>query len=783
MFFRFFFFLFFLSSFCFAFESFKVSNVCVRGLLLEKDTVIVLHTIKKYQRDFTLTVPKASFIIKELDNLNFFTYVYLERFKRNLCVILIKNLKVTNIYLKIPHFKKKEILNILKKDVNFNRNFFNLRNVCLFRNIIKYALYIKHFHTIELHVCYKINLHVDSVFFYIYTRKEKKTKFKDTFTKIKYFVFTDVLDVEFKKFKNLNSSLFHFDYKLSTVALLDINIVRFNCFNNGFIFFNVANLQSRPSLDLSFVVVLLAIEKGDRFFTHTIVAKTNCLQQHFYFFYMNFFDRNIQGSVYCREFYIRIRNSIYYNLMCKGFFYNKINFDTFLDTKNRLVNVVFKIFCNKRIVVKELKFKGNLLLRDDVLKKNFKTNTDFWCSSKILNIFSRDLCVKKKIIFKGPCFFTKRRNFFFEWFDLLYYINESKKTEIVGDVVYSFIDGLMFKIHANLPKCVGTGTDVNFIFEKNKILKNYNYVMYNSNFYKEIGFGFKFYYFKKNIYEKFIFFKYNLNTCGCNLFLTLPVLKNELKFYLGYDATSVVCDDMLSLKNISKFFTYEGFILEECYFNLTFKQECLNDKKFPTRGFVQNIKIHLTVPVMSFLNYYKYDHSVNFFRSIVNNYFVFNTKINFGFFNTYTQYTTLPFYKNYFLGGISQLCGYSDNSVGRICCSRVYGIANNKKTYRYYNVGGNLFLTARFALIFSNLTYIFKDNIRIFLFLDYGFIHNTQKTHCSDITHRKNYCKSLGIGVIWDSPFGVPLEFSVGVPIQNLEGFKKQLFTITFYKY
>jgi outer membrane protein insertion porin family len=119
----------------------------------------------------------------------------------------------------------------------------------------------------------------------------------------------------------------------------------------------------------------------------------------------------------------------------------------------------------------------------------------------------------------------------------------------------------------------------------------------------------------------------------------------------------------------------------------------------------------------------------------------------------------LPFFKNYFAGGVSSIRGYRLNTVGP---RDAYGDPR----------GGD-------RKLLSNLEYLFPfpglnndRSVRLSAFFDAGEVADN-KYDANSLRY------STGMALAWVSPFG-PLKFSLAVPLVNKTGDHRQIFQFTF---
>jgi outer membrane protein insertion porin family len=118
----------------------------------------------------------------------------------------------------------------------------------------------------------------------------------------------------------------------------------------------------------------------------------------------------------------------------------------------------------------------------------------------------------------------------------------------------------------------------------------------------------------------------------------------------------------------------------------------------------------------------------------------------------------LPFFKNYYLGGVTSLRGYGTSTIG-------------PKYEDNTPVGGSKRVLGNAELLFPFPGMANEKSIRISAFMDAGTVG--QSYNFSD------WRAAAGVGVLWVSPFG-PLKISVAQPFRMQPGDTKQRIQFTF---
>ncbi|AKS40816.1 outer membrane protein assembly factor BamA [Wenzhouxiangella marina] len=120
----------------------------------------------------------------------------------------------------------------------------------------------------------------------------------------------------------------------------------------------------------------------------------------------------------------------------------------------------------------------------------------------------------------------------------------------------------------------------------------------------------------------------------------------------------------------------------------------------------------------------------------------------------------LPFYEHYYGGGVSDIRGFDDNSLG-------------PKDQFCRSVGGDLKVAAGLELAFP-LPFVESSGTRLALFIDAGNVYRDWDSFDTDLIRA-----SAGIALTWRAPVG-PIIINLARPIRKLDGDDTQSLQFTF---
>jgi len=198
--------------------------------------------------------------------------------------------------------------------------------------------------------------------------------------------------------------------------------------------------------------------------------------------------------------------------------------------------------------------------------------------------------------------------------------------------------------------------------------------------------------------------------------------------------------------------TLHGDNFNEGRLTLGWGRNSYDQLPFPNRGTNQQFTALIALPLdRQSLSYYKTSYSAHLYQPLFNG-FILSLLGNVAYGNGFSN-NSLPFFENYFAGGIAQpggiVRGYESYSLGP---QDNFG----------NSMGANLLTTASAGII---LPYPFsRDTVRTSIFADAGnvFAYGTPVALRGTDAGPLRY--SAGVSIDWRSPFG-PLAFSLAKPL------------------
>jgi outer membrane protein insertion porin family len=180
---------------------------------------------------------------------------------------------------------------------------------------------------------------------------------------------------------------------------------------------------------------------------------------------------------------------------------------------------------------------------------------------------------------------------------------------------------------------------------------------------------------------------------------------------------------------------------------------------FPSRGGTQRLSAEATLP-SSDLEYYKIEYSHKRYFPISES-LTLALKGEIGYGDGYGDTNKLPFFKNYFGGGVKSVRGYKDYSLG-------------PRDSNEDPLGGNMKLFGNVEVLFPEPLGLAPETVRMGVFFDLGNVYDTDgDVNIGDLRY------STGLSLKWLSPMG-PLGFVLALPLNEEGDDETENFQFTF---
>ena len=357
-----------------------------------------------------------------------------------------------------------------------------------------------------------------------------------------------------------------------------------------------------------------------------------------------------------------------------------------------------------------------------------------------------------------------------KWLDLDCIIEEDNSTSsATAELGYGDPDGFIVNLMLNKNNVFGTGNKLSLQFNRSKSEKTYKIFhswphlsLRGDNATAKI-------YYTKFTPGKTNISQYHTDSYGMNLSYGIPLADNTgFNMGLGFEHMK-----LSSLENtpeeISTYISNYGDIFNQLKLSFSLVHSTIDNSYMPIYGVRRNLSLETAVPyqnVDNVLSYYKINFTNNWYKPLYTlangGKFIFlsNTKLGYGA-GLGNQGSDLPFFKNYFAGGIGSVRGYVGNSLGPRGTLSGGGEGNA--------LGGNVLLVQSLNLIVPQKLY---EQARVSLFFDAGNVYENN----IDLNQIRY---SAGVAVQANINNMLPVVFSLGFPLKQFSNDKKETFAFS----
>jgi outer membrane protein insertion porin family len=242
---------------------------------------------------------------------------------------------------------------------------------------------------------------------------------------------------------------------------------------------------------------------------------------------------------------------------------------------------------------------------------------------------------------------------------------------------------------------------------------------------------------------------YSTQTLGARVRTGVPVSEfDKINFSLGFENQQIsTYGNNVPLRFI-QFTDAYGDSVNAIPFSVAWIRNTTDNTLWPTTGALFSQIADIALPGLG-AQYYRFTSQDTWFFPISTN-FTWKTNAQLGFINPYGDNDMVPFYQNYYMGGINSVRGYYIGSMG-------------PKDTDGTSLGGTRSIIFSNELLFPLPGIKEAKTVRLSLFLDTGALWGGNNF---DLTPGQSFRASYGIGLNWISPLG-PIKLSYALPLFN----------------
>ena len=480
-----------------------------------------------------------------------------------------------------------------------------------------------------------------------------------------------------------------------------------------------------------------------------------------------------------------------------GYAFAKVTPVPKLDKDKRTVDLTFYIEPGKRVYVRRVVFNGNTRTEDDVMRREMRQLEGSWYSQPAIDrskIRLQHLGYFKKVdIDKKLVPGTE------DQVDLTVKVEEQSAGSLMFGVGYSQYSGIILSASVSQNNFLGTGDSFSVSAQRSDYVTSVSATYFNPYLTDNgIGIGYNAAYSKSDYGDaNSDFVNFTSSQKSFSAFLNIPITDfDNLRAGLGlssnkinldyqyYDSTGQIVSQSLSPQALIDYQNAIGHkTIHSWTGQLGWTHDTRNGYWAPTRGGLISLSTDIALPG-STVQYYKIFGEANHYWPIGRGFVLYlDGQVGYGktygqeYDNSFGDYKAgqkidFPFWENYYSGGVRDVRGFQDNTLGPKLCVGVD--ANNAPLkpdangrcnggyYTYAQPVGGAFKVLGTAQVFLPLPFLKDVNTaRVSWFLDVG---NAYKDYSS--FKASDLRASTGLSLQWQAPIG-PLIINFAMPIRS----------------
>ncbi len=385
-----------------------------------------------------------------------------------------------------------------------------------------------------------------------------------------------------------------------------------------------------------------------------------------------------------------------------------------VDELHKQIYITFHINPGNRIYVRRINFTGNTKTSDEVLRRAMRVQEggminldDIDESTRNLNLLGYVNNIKESTT---PVPGTNNQ------VDVDYNVTEKSSAAATAGAGYG-TTGFVFSAGVNESNFLGTGDSVGVNFNSDPYARTYSFSFTNPciNEYC-VSRGFTVYDTLTTPYAVNLGNSYTFNQYGFNVAYGIPVSEYD-SYQLGYGLQHTTLHTGNSLSTmVNSFVQKNGSEFNQLLLSGGYSRNTLDRAIFPTSGFNQAAAIQVSTPIAGApLDYYKLTYQGHWYHPLFDDY-IFTAEGGLGYGNSYGPPGALPFFNNYYAGGIGfngAVRGYETDTLGP---------QDNTGS----PVGGNAMLAGSLGVIIPTPL---SDTLRTTAFVDGGNVFDTKTAY------------------------------------------------------
>lgn len=533
----------------------------------------------------------------------------------------------------------------------------------------------------------------------------------------------------------------------------DLEILRTYYLDRGYLKFHINSTQVSITPDKQDIYITVNVTEGEQYRIKVVKLSGDLVvpaEEIFPLININ------PGDVFSRKRVTESVDRVSSLLGNQGYAFANVNTVPDLDDESHEVTLGFFVDPGKRVYVRRINIAGNTGTRDEVLRREMRQMEGGWyAAQKVERSRAR---LERLGYFEDVNVETPTVPGTTDQLDVNYSVTETSSGSVTAGLGFSQSSGLLFNASVQQDNFLGSGRRLSFSFDNSEVNTIYSIGYVNPYWTVDgVSRGFGAFYRKTDADEANLA-DYSIDTRGADINFGIPINEYDtIRFSAGYQGLDLKTHLGSGLQ-VRDFVFQHGDSFDDLVLQASWRHDTRNKTLFTDSGGMQSISLETTTPG-SGLEYYKLDYQQQLFTPLTRN-LTLALKGRLGYGDGYGDYDNLPFFENFYAGGVRSVRGYEDNTLG-------------PKNLLGDPIGGAFMMVLNAEVIFPVPFVETSSGVRLSAFLDIGNVFEDYNAFdAGDLRY------SVGLAGLWLSPMG-PITLSLGFPLNDEDGDEVQNFQFT----
>jgi outer membrane protein insertion porin family len=527
----------------------------------------------------------------------------------------------------------------------------------------------------------------------------------------------------------------------------DLETLRSYYLNQGYLEFTIDSTQVSISPDRKDIYIDVNVTEGEKFTVSDIKLAGELLLPEAE---LRKLIKLKKGDVFSREKLTESTKLIVDRLGNEGYAFANVNPVPEMDREKKQVAFTLYVDPGRRVYVRRINISGNTTTRDEVIRREMRQLEGGWYSADKLKRSKQR--IDKLGFFSEVSVDTVNVPGTTDEVDVEVKVVERPTGNLLFGIGYSTAEKIILSASVSQSNLFGTGNALSLQINSGSVNKVYA-LSFTNPYFTDDGVSLGVDAYKRNVDAANLnsVTPYKTSTLGTGLRFGVPVTEYDtISYGLAVERTDVTTF-ATSPPQYIQFVDIFGTTNTALIGSVGWARDGRDSAIYTTSGVLQRINFEVAVPPAE-MRYYRATYRVDWWNPIGREN-VLQLSGQVGYANGYDD-LPVPFYKNFYLGGIGSVRGYQTASIGPKDADG--------------NALGGTTMTAGSAEFYFPFPGLQKDkSVRLSVFFDSG-----QVSPDFDFSQR---AMSAGLALSWFSPVG-PIKLSFARAISPPPGSKLQPF-------